>query len=248
MGKHDTWKLKDQIKKHDVKKQKQRNGLALNAFDRLEGMFFYGNDGTSQLEFATDLDLGQYNAGTVENPRLEIEAVGMQMLCPRCSAPLYIKGKTSKNMDGGKEIVIHWDKLMRSESDGLLRPLVSVDGVIGCDYYDTEWTGNSSVKGANIIMRCGWKGGIINGHCFDHIINQNVQEGQNKESSQTHEDVESLLKAFNESDLLLKPSVVNEKQELETTQEKMDDNKTNSSIVNDMSNTTNDISKENTPQ
>ncbi len=240
MGKHDTWKLKDQIKKHDVKKQKQRNGLALNAFDRLEGMFFYGNDGTSQLEFATDLDLGQYNAGTVENPRIEIEAVGMQMLCPRCSAPLYIKGKTSRNMDGGKEIVIHWDKLMRSESDGLLRPLVSVDGVIGCDYYDTEWTGNSSVKGANIIMRCGWKGGIINGHCFDHIINQGLGDGNG--TSKTHEDVESLLKSFNESDLLLKG---NQEQKPITQQETQDEKSNDTNITNDVVNT---ISKENIPQ
>jgi hypothetical protein len=246
MGKSDTWKLKDQIKKHDVKKQKQKNGLALNAFDRLEGMFFYGNDGTSQLEFATDLDLGQYNAGTIENPRIEIEAVGMQMLCPRCSAPLYIKGKTSKNMDGGKEIVIHWDRLMRAESDGLLRPLVSVDGVIGCDYYDTEWTGNSSVKGANIIMRCGWKGGIINGHCFDHVVNQSL--GDRKESSQTHEDVESLLKAFNESDLLLKNSVVNQEQDSKATQEGIDSKISDASVGNDTTSTTNVVSKENTPQ
>jgi hypothetical protein len=169
MGRHDTWKLKDQVVKHDPKKQaiKQKGTLATNPFGRPEGIFFYGSDQTSQLEFSVDLDLQKINRGTEDKPNMVIETMGMQMLCPRCSSPLYIKGKGLPN---GHEIVVHWDKIIQSECDGLFRPLVSVDGPVGCDYFDSEISDIGKASASSVVMRCGWRGGIINGHCFDHFV------------------------------------------------------------------------------
>jgi hypothetical protein len=175
MGRHDTWKVKDQIKKHDPSRQaiKQKGTLATNPFGRPEGIFFYGSDQTSQLEFSVDLDLQKRNIGTEEKPNVIVETVGMQMLCPRCSSPLYIKGKGLPN---GREIVIHWDKIVQSECDGLFRPLVSVDGPIGCDYFDSEISDIGKASASNVVMRCGWRGGLINGHCFDHFVSNNTEQ------------------------------------------------------------------------
>lgn len=168
MGRHDTWKLKDQFKKHDPTKQAQaqKGRIATNHFGRPEGMVLYGSDQTSQLEFAVDLDFQQVNVGTPDKPNILTTVAGMQMLCPRCGSPLYIKGLVM----GGREIVVHWDKLIQSEIDGLFRPLVSIDGPVGCDYYDSEMTEMGKASASSIILRCGWRGGIINGHCFDHVI------------------------------------------------------------------------------
>ncbi len=169
MARSDTWSLDKQIKKHDVSKQAiaQKGQLATNHFGRPEGLFFYGTDQTSQWECSVDLDLQKMNVGTAEKPKMEVQVVGMQMLCPRCSSPLYIKGKM---IPGGREIVVHWDKIMRAEADGLFRPLISVDGPVGCDYYDSEISNIGKASASDVIMRCGWRGGIINGHCFDHFV------------------------------------------------------------------------------
>lgn len=169
MARTDTWSLDKQIKKHDPTKQSiaQQGQLATNHFGRPEGLFFYGSDKTSQWECSVDLDLRKVNIGTNEKPNFEVQVVGMQMLCPRCSSPLYIKGKM---LPGGREIVVHWDKIMKAEADGLFRPLISVDGPVGCDYYDSEISNIGKASASDVIMRCGWRGGIINGHCFDHFV------------------------------------------------------------------------------
>lgn len=156
--------MENQFQKHDINNQKSIGEFALNDFSKPEGIFIYGNRGSEQ-EFTVDLDIKRINNGTAENPIYEEHVVGAQMLCPRCSSPLYVKGKTIPN---GSEIVVHWDLPIRSDVDGLKRPPISIDGVIGCDYYDFEINGTSKNRNSNVSLKCGWKGGIIGGQCFDH--------------------------------------------------------------------------------
>lgn len=191
MARNDTWKLKDQFKKHDPIKQAtmQKGRLATNHFGRPEGLVLYGSDQTSQLEFAVDLDFQQVNIGTVEKPNVIITVAGMQMLCPRCGSPLYIKGL----MLGGREIVVHWDKILQSETDGLFRPLVSIDGPVGCDYYDSEMDDIGKASASSVIMRCGWRGGIINGHCFDHVVS-NLSKTMSESPSEPKPNIDNLLR------------------------------------------------------
>jgi hypothetical protein len=191
MARSDTWKLKDQFKKHDPNKQAlmQKGKLATNHFGRPEGIVLYGSDQTSQLEFAVDLDFQQVNVGTIEKPNVIITVAGMQMLCPRCGSPLYIKGL----MLGGREIVVHWDKIVQSETDGLFRPTVSIDGAVGCDYYDSEMEDIGKASASNVIMRCGWRGGIINGHCYDHVIT-NLSKASSDSSKEAAPNIDNLLK------------------------------------------------------
>ena len=170
MSNKNTWSMKDQFQKYNIKKQKSRSGFALNDFGKFEGIFVYGNRG-SELEMTADLDIKKINVGTETNPIYKEDVVGAQILCPRCNSPLYIKGK---NLPDGKEIVVHWDISLKSEVDGLKRPPISVDGVIGCDYYDFEINSTTKSRNSNVSMRCGWKGGIIGGQCFDHIVNPNM--------------------------------------------------------------------------
>jgi hypothetical protein len=191
MARSDTWKLKDQFKKHDPSKQSlmQKGKLATNHFGRPEGIVLYGSDQTSQLEFAVDLDFQQVNVGTIEKPNVIITVAGMQMLCPRCGSPLYIKGL----MLGGREIVVHWDKIVQSETDGLFRPTVSIDGAVGCDYYDSEMDEIGKASASNVIMRCGWRGGIINGHCYDHVIT-NLSKATSDSPNEPAPNIDHLLK------------------------------------------------------
>lgn len=156
--------MENQFQKHDIKSQKSFGEFALNDFNKPEGIFIYGNRGSEQ-EFTVDLDIKRVNNGTAENPVYEEHVVGAQMLCPRCSSPLYVKGKSIPN---GVEIVVHWDLPIRSDVDGLRRPPVSIDGIIGCDYYDFEINGTKKNRNSNVSLKCGWKGGIIGGQCFDH--------------------------------------------------------------------------------
>jgi hypothetical protein len=170
MSNKNTWSMKDQFQKYNIKKQKSRSGFALNDFGKFEGIFVYGNRG-SELEMTADLDIKKINVGTETNPIYKEDVVGAQILCPRCNSPLYIKGK---NLPDGKEIIVHWDISLKSEVDGLKRPPISVDGVIGCDYYDFEINSTTKSRNSNVSMRCGWKGGIIGGQCFDHMVNPNM--------------------------------------------------------------------------
>lgn len=131
--------------------------LGMNEFGRPTAMFVYGKDRTTEKEFEVDLDLTKVGD--------EIHCVGVQMLCPKCGAGLYVRGES---LPDGKEIVIHWNNLTRSNVDGKYRPLVTIDGVIGCDYSDAEVSGIKASRNSHVLMRCNWKGGVYRGRCFDH--------------------------------------------------------------------------------
>lgn len=186
-----TWGMEEQFQKHDPKKGKTAGRkkyeaqlvhgediqamtptgkvMATNAWGRPEGFFTYGNDRTTELEFACDIDMTKLKNSADE---MEYVATGLHALCPKCGSALYIKGK---GIPGGREIVVHWKKMARSNVDGKYRPLISVDGHIGCDYLASEITGiNESRSGANIINKCGWRGGIIEGRCFDHTLSSGL--------------------------------------------------------------------------
>ena len=186
------WGMEEQFQKHDPNKDKTAGRkkyeaqlvhqddditaltptgkvMATNAWGRPEGFFTYGSDRTTELEFACDIDMTKLKNSAGE---MEYVATGLHALCPKCGSALYVKGK---GIPGGREIVVHWEKMTRSNVDGKYRPLISVDGHIGCDYLQSEITGiNESRSGANIINKCGWRGGIINGRCFDHTLSSGL--------------------------------------------------------------------------
>ena len=135
--------------------------LGLNEMGRPTAYFVYGNDRTTEREFEADIDL----AKVFEGNQQVIKCVGMQLLCPKCGSPLYVKGA---GLDNGKDIIIHWDKMVQSNVDKKFRPIVTVVGDFQCDYSDAEITGVAKSRASNVIMRCNWRGGIIEGRCFDH--------------------------------------------------------------------------------
>lgn len=166
-----------QYRKHEAGKspQKRMGQLALNDFGRPEAFFTYGKDDGSALEFTVDVDFAEQRldtpksgrAGLDQKPKYGMNVVGAQFLCPRCYSALYVKGKS---IPDGREIQVHWDDLQRSHVDGLLRPTISIDGVLKCDYYGWE-TGDGSGrlgfrKGTS--NRCGWQGGLWKGKMYDH--------------------------------------------------------------------------------
>lgn len=175
----DFTKFENQFQKHDVKKSNQaRKGqMAVNDFGRPEGMFVYGKaQDAAPTEYTVDIDMSEVRVDKIDNGRAgmyqpanyDVDIVGVQFLCPRCLSALYVKGK---NMPDGKEITVHWDNMVQSQNDGLLRPTVSIEGVLKCDYYDYEIVGsgaggNGQSKG--LSMRCGWQGGLLKGKMFDH--------------------------------------------------------------------------------
>ena len=177
------WKMDEQFKRHDPKKETGAKAykkqlvhaedfaamtpdgkvMGTNAWGRPEALFVYGNDRTTQREYACDVDMKKL---TNDQGEPVILITGLHILCPKCGSPIYVKGS---GIPGGREIVVHWDKMTRSNVDGKYRPLLSIDGHIGCDYLHSEITGiNESRSGANLINKCGWRGGIIKGRCFDH--------------------------------------------------------------------------------
>ena len=131
--------------------------MGLNEFGRPTAMFVYGRDRTTEREFEVDLDLQKLGN--------EVECVGAQMLCPKCGSGLYVRGK---NLPDGHDITVHWNNMTRSGVDGKYRPLITIDGVIGCDYSDAEISGVKNSRASNVLMRCNWKGGVYRGRCFDH--------------------------------------------------------------------------------
>lgn len=135
--------------------------LGLNEMGRPTAYFVYGNDRTTEREFEADIDLTKVMEGNQE----VIKCVGMQLLCPKCGSPLYVRGE---GLDNGKQIIIHWDKMVQSNVDKKYRPIVTVVGDFQCDYSDAEITGVAKSRASNVIMRCNWRGGIIEGRCFDH--------------------------------------------------------------------------------
>jgi len=131
--------------------------LGMNEFGRPTAMFLYGKDRTTEKEFECDIDLQKLGD--------EVHCVGAQLLCPKCSAALYVRGE---GLENGHEIVVHWNNMTRSTVDGKYRPLITIDGVIGCDYSDAELSGIKASRNSHVVMRCNWKGGIYRGRCFDH--------------------------------------------------------------------------------
>jgi hypothetical protein len=131
--------------------------LGLNEFGRPTAMFLYGNDRTTEKEFECDLYMAKVGA--------EVQCVGAQLLCPKCGAGLYVRGAS---LPDGHEIVVHWNNMTRSGVDGKYRPLITIDGVIGCDYSDAELSGIKASRSSHVVMRCNWKGGVYRGRCRDH--------------------------------------------------------------------------------
>jgi hypothetical protein len=137
--------------------------LGMNEFGRPTAMFVYGNDRTTENEYEADVDMHKVERNGV----MVIEVVGMQLLCPKCASPIYIRGG---GLDGGHDITIHFDQMVRSNVDGKYRPLVTVDGTFGCDYSDAEVSGVTKSRASHVLMRCNWRGGIYKGRCLDHSI------------------------------------------------------------------------------
>lgn len=182
MGLDPYWSMEKQFKRHDPFKERDAEWdrrlvdgasrtqmeiakqIGLNEFGRPEGIFFYGNDRNAQTEHACDLDVQELKDGT---GHVQIVCAGVQILCPRCGSPLYVK---SKGLGGHNEIHIHWDKLVRSTVDGKIRPSFTIEGTFGCDYSDHEITGVTPGRDSRVQMRCGWRGGITEGTCRDHQI------------------------------------------------------------------------------
>ena len=175
----DFTKFENQFQRHESgkSKQKRKGEMAVNEFGRPEAMFVYGKaQDAAPTEFTVDIDMAEVRTDEISNGRegmyqpahFDVEIVGAQFLCPRCHSALYVKGK---NMPDGKEIVVHWDEMVQSQNDGLMRPTVSVDGVLRCDYYNYEIVGSGGGGDGmsdGVSMRCGWQGGVSRGRMFDH--------------------------------------------------------------------------------
>lgn len=94
---------------------------------------------------------------------------GVQLLCPRCLSPLYVPStQHPKPKSLPHEIVVHWDKTMKSTRDGKVRPTFTIVGPIACDYLNSEITGVSQPVTSGISVRCGWVGVIEAGRAYDH--------------------------------------------------------------------------------
>jgi len=175
----DFSKFENQFTTHEVgvNKQNRWGNMAVNDFGRPEAMFVYGNaTEATATEFTVDVDMSEVRKDVPESGRggmykpasYDVEIVGAQFLCPKCMSALYVKGK---GMPNGKEIVVHWEDMVQSQNDGLLRPTISIDGVLKCDYYDFEIIGSSTEGGGmskGMSMACGWQGGLVKGKMFDH--------------------------------------------------------------------------------
>lgn len=175
----DFSKFENQFKEHNVStsRQNKKGQMAVNEFGRPEAFFIYGQSKDSApTEFTVDVDMSEVRKDTPSSGRggmyqpahYDVDIVGAQFLCPKCQSALYVKGK---NMPDGREIVVHWDDMVESSNDGLVRPTISIDGVLVCDYYDFEILGTSNLgnnMSKGMSMRCGWKGGLIKGRMFDH--------------------------------------------------------------------------------
>jgi len=186
MAANNPWTMDKQFRRHDLSRGRDElrdqrlvdakrlspieiaQQIGVNDFGRPEGIFVYGKDRTTEREFACDLDLSEVrdNMGVVH-----VVCVGVQLLCPRCGAPLYVK---SPGLGGDHEIELHFNRLVRSTNDGKLRPTFTIDGHFGCDYSDHEMSGVQQGRDARIQMKCGWRGGVYKGRCFDHDVKRSL--------------------------------------------------------------------------
>lgn len=92
---------------------------------------------------------------------------GVQFLCPRCHMACYVPTRHHPApRTNPRDVHVHWDKPLRSETDGKLRPTFTIDGKLECDYLQSEVTGIVSPTG----MRCGWMGVIEEGKVYEHSL------------------------------------------------------------------------------
>ena len=155
------WPLKAQLA-HDKVNPLKAGTMDVDRYGRPFVFYTYGKDNGSTEEHAAEVDIKK----VVEDGNESLIYLGLQILCPKCSAPLYIK---DPSMPGGKNAIhVHWDKMTKSTVDGMVRPLVTVDGTFKCDYSDRDWSGQKSTEGSAVHLPCGWEGGIYMGKMMDH--------------------------------------------------------------------------------
>ena len=160
----DFTKFENQFQNHDVRTahQNRKGQMAVNEFGRPEAFFVYGQaQDAAPTEFTVDIDMAEVRTDQISNGRegmyqpahYDVDIVELS-LCPKCMSALYVKGK---NMPGGKEIKVHWDDGGKPK-DGLMRPTISIEGVLKCDYYDYEIVGSGAGGGQSkgMSMRCGY--------------------------------------------------------------------------------------------
>lgn len=136
----------------------QRGLLARNAFGNPEGCFVYGRAPMDYM-VAVDLDL---KTVTEADGVVREHVVGVNLLCPRCGSSLYVHGKHHAN---GREIIVHWDKMILNDQDGQVRPPITIVGMaLACDYSDNEINGIISPR---TVSKCGWRGMVEDGKCFE---------------------------------------------------------------------------------
>jgi len=170
-----------------MKRQFERDRGTPNPFGMLAGIFVATGIDGQEYEYEVDLDLherpGEAEPSALVGPTMD-DALkgrtvfqqrrpdkeclwGIQLLCPRCTAPLYVPSTdhpAPKTV--ARQIVVHWDKPSKSNADGKMRPPVTVVGPIRCDYLQSEMSG---IRGPT-AMRCGWTGVIDHGKAFDHSV------------------------------------------------------------------------------
>lgn len=162
------WNISKQVIKDNLGKSNTvdpRLGLpGMGKYGQPELHFEYGRDHASKVCFACDPDLiVQFDKATQQK---RVLCLGVTILCPRCMMPLYIRTPDSPRTGRiTHDVEIHWSD-RRVGNDGYWRPAFTVSGHFGCDYLTSEATG---VSGPRAAIRCGWRGGILRGRCFDHL-------------------------------------------------------------------------------
>ena len=144
-------------------------GLIHQAEEHPQVIFYYGK-GDQKMECHADITTA------VHPVTRQIHVVDMVFLCPKCGGTLGIDGIGT---GGEQQIYVHWDKPLRqSQIDAQFRPLVTVSGWFGCDYLEGERssTGHINKGRAGVgVARCNWRGGIVNGVCFDHSFTRGIR-------------------------------------------------------------------------
>lgn len=134
-----------------------RGILGRNKFHKPEGCFVFGRAPMDYM-VAVDLDLQELKG---EDGVVREHVVGVNLLCPRCTGSLYVHGKQHP---AGREIIVHWDRMIMNEQDGFVRPPITIVGAIACDYTDGEMNG---IVGPRQVSKCGWRGVIEEGKCHE---------------------------------------------------------------------------------
>ena len=165
---YNPWPLKKQLAHAKVDPLKVGQ-MDVDNYGRPFVYYTYGKDNGAVEEHAAEVDIKKV---VDKEGNQTLLYLGLQILCPRCSAPLYIK---DPSMPGGKNAIhVHWDKMTRATTDGMYRPLVTVDGTFKCVYSDRDWSEIKATEGSNVHTNCGWQGGIYMGKMMDHTPNKIV--------------------------------------------------------------------------